>query len=94
LSETPAEKPDQGAALKAAYTEATRRLREQHKKEFDSLRTQVMTELGFPDWTPPLTAEEKAEQQMAELLAAHPSLIDKITGSGGGRRAAETPPGS
>jgi hypothetical protein len=85
-----AETTPRQAALKEVYVEATKALRENHRDEFNSLRVEGMKARGF-DWAPALTEEEKAEQQVAELLTKFPHLADQIAGGGQGKRASETP---
>lgn len=63
--------------LRKAYGAATTRLREQYRTEFDALYSQEAEALGV-EYTPRLTAEQKAEQQMQALLAEFPHLAEKV----------------
>lgn len=71
------------------YTEATRRLREAHRQEFQEILTKVWAEDGL-EYQPRLTAEEraeieadlrrqKAEDKMKKLLAEFPDLAVTVS---------------
>lgn len=64
-------------ALNKAYSAASARLREEHRKQFDALYVEEAAKLGV-EYKPKPTEEEKAEQQLRELLAQHPNLRSKI----------------
>lgn len=63
--------------LRQAYGTANTRLREAHRSEFDELYSLAAEELGVT-YTPRLTAEQKAEQELKDLLEKHPHLADKV----------------
>jgi len=69
---------ERGSLLRKAYGAATTRLREQYRSEFDALYSQEAQALGV-DYQPKPTPEQKAEQDLAELLAKFPHLRDKVT---------------
>lgn len=68
---------DRANRLRKAYTNATTRLRESRREEFDALYAEEAQKLGV-DYTPRPTAEQKAEQEFDALLAAYPHLANKI----------------
>jgi hypothetical protein len=77
--------PAQGAGgaertklLNAAYAAANKRLREENLDRFRELQVEEARNRGI-DYTPKPTAEEKAEQQLADLLAANPALRQRVT---------------
>lgn len=70
---------ERGKLLRKAYGNATTELRENYKSEFQDLYTKHARALGV-DYTPRPSAEEKAEQELQALLAAHPHLREKIAG--------------
>jgi hypothetical protein len=61
------------ALLKEAYQAATRRLRDEQRAEFNRIYAEEASTRGV-EWKPKPTAEEKAAQQMADLLAKFPHL--------------------
>lgn len=63
--------------LRASYTETTKWLRSKHQDEFNRQRQAWLRENGV-DWTPPLSEDQKAEAELASLLAKHPELADKV----------------
>lgn len=63
-------------AITKGYTEATKLLREAHLEEFNTLRVQTTKALGF-DWTPPLTAKDKAKAELDKILAEFPDLLEQ-----------------
>jgi len=69
---------ERAGLLRKAYGAATTRLREQYRSEFDALYSQEAEALGV-DYKPRPTPEQKAEQDLAELLAKFPHLRDKVT---------------
>lgn len=75
---TPTGNEDRDTKIRKAYASATKRLREAHLPEFRTLQQEEAKALGV-DWTPKPTKEEKAEAQLAELLAANPNLKQRIT---------------
>jgi len=64
------------ALLRQAYGAATTRLRESHREEFDRLYAAEATQRGV-EYTPRLTAEQKAEQEFQRLLEQYPHLAEK-----------------
>lgn len=82
-TETPAEGQTQEVsrdeAIRRSYTEATNLLREEYKDRFNELRAERAAALGH-QWSPPLTGEAKAEDDLRKLIEAHPHLRDKILG--------------
>jgi hypothetical protein len=74
---TEEQKKERSNALRKAYSNATTRLREAHRTEFDELYSAEAEALGV-DFTPKPSAEQKAEQQMEKLLHQYPHLREKI----------------
>lgn len=70
-----------------AYTQATARLRENRRAEFDNYLAEESEKLGV-EYKRRLTPEEKARRQMAELLQQYPGLADEVSENG---QAAQTP---
>lgn len=68
---------DRQAAHRKAYGAAQKRLREAHRSEFNKFMAEESKALGF-EWKPKPTDEEKAAEQLAALLAAHPSLREQM----------------
>jgi len=72
---------EQGASadnlLRKTYDVATQRLREQYPEEFRKLRQEAAEELGV-EWTPRLTAEQRAERDFDSLLEEFPHLADRV----------------
>ena len=60
-----------------AYNAAERKLREKYRGEFIELVKAEALKLGVV-YEPRKTESEKAEAKLAELLAAHPELRDKV----------------
>ena len=76
--ETPAEStPSRDDLLRASYQTATKRLREEFASRFNEIRVEEAKALGI-EWTPPKSAEQKAEEEMARLVEKFPHLADKI----------------
>lgn len=65
-------------ALDKAKYSADRAIIAEHKSDWNTLVQNAMADAGF-EWTPPLTAEQKAEADLEALLAAHPGLASKFT---------------
>lgn len=63
-----------------AYSAATTRLRKENPTLWNEVLADEYRKAGI-EWKPRLTEEEKAKQQIAELLAAHPSLLSEFTES-------------
>lgn len=68
---------ERSKALRKAYGNATTRLREEHRDEFDRIYTEEARALGV-DYQPKPTAEQKAEAELQVLLQQYPHLRDKI----------------
>lgn len=60
-------------ALNEATRAADKRLREAHPDEWAKYKFEETKARGL-DWTPRLTEEQKAEKQIADLLAKFPHL--------------------
>lgn len=79
-SSTPApEAKTESALRREAVAAAEKRLREAHREEFDGFVQQEAANRGVT-YQRRLTDEEKAEQKLNELLAAHPGLAAKVSG--------------
>lgn len=74
------DKTERQSALRSAYGSATRVLRENHRDEFDGLYQREAKALGV-EYTPRLSAEQRALQQIEALLAEHPSLRTQFSDS-------------
>lgn len=72
-----ADTSERAKALRKAYGNATTRLREQYRTEFDSLYAQEAQALGV-DYTPRLTPEQKAMEELKDLLNRFPHLRERI----------------
>lgn len=75
MSET--EQAERDKALKRAYQAATSRLRTEHREDFHRLYAEEATKRGV-EWTPPKTAEEKAADELRELLSRFPHLAEQV----------------
>ncbi len=75
--ETPDPKAARQAALNAAYAEASNTLRSNHQDEFNALYKAAAAARG-ETWNPRLTKKQKAEQELARLLAEFPDLKDNL----------------
>lgn len=69
--------PDRDKALKQAYSAATSFLRKQHQEEFNEAYKKEAAARGFEVALRP-SAEEKAREQVRQLLAANPSVKDEL----------------
>lgn len=65
------------AALQSSYAKATAWLIAEYKEEFDTYRAALLKAEGF-EWNPPLTAEQKDEAALREILARNPKLADQV----------------
>lgn len=72
------DKTERSSALRKAYGNATTRLREEHRAEFDALYSQEAEALGV-DYTPKPTPEQKAAAEIDDLLERFPTLRDRFT---------------
>ena len=68
---------DRDAVLRETYVIATRRLRKAHLAEFNNYRVEEAKKRGI-EWSPPLTADEKAREELDRLLAEHPTLLEDL----------------
>ena len=68
---------DRNALLKQAYSISTSRLREENRAEFDRLYIEEAAKLGVT-YTPKPTPEQKAKQELEDLLAKFPHLRDSL----------------
>ena len=77
-STTPAvEEQSDAAKRRNAVNAAMIRLRDNHRDEFIALATEEAEKVGVT-YTPKKTAEEKAAEQMAALLAEFPHLREQV----------------
>lgn len=60
-----------------AYSEATTKLREAHRDEFNGYVQEAMAKRGIT-WTPRLTDEQKAMLTIRELLEQYPALREEL----------------
>lgn len=65
------------ALIRKAYTTATSRLRDHRRDEFNEFMTEETKRLGI-DWSPRLSAEEKAWKDVKAILSEHPDLAGKV----------------
>lgn len=65
------------ANLNKASGKASARLKANHLDEWNTLMALEAKALG-EDWAPRLSPEQKAEQDLRELLESNPSLRDKL----------------
>jgi len=72
---TPSE--DRKTALRQAYGEATTKLREAHRDEFNDLYAAAAKKHGV-DWSPRPTEEQQAEALFDDLLTRFPALRDRV----------------
>jgi len=77
---TPTEQKSKDTLQREAYSAATKRVRESHRDEFNTFMVEEMKARGL-DWAPKPTAEEKAEAELQRILAEHPGLAAKVTGT-------------
>jgi hypothetical protein len=63
---------------RAAYSAATTKLRDAYRDQFNELLKQEMAARGI-EWAPRPTDAQKAEREVAELLAKFPELKVKFT---------------
>lgn len=67
-------------ALRKAYGQATKALREAHQDEFNGLYKAKAKALGF-EWTPRPSAEQKAVEELDTILATFPHLKERLAGA-------------
>lgn len=65
------------SALRQAYGQATKELRDLHRDEFNRLYARAARELG-QEWSPRPSEEEQAEALFDDLLARYPSLRERV----------------
>lgn len=63
--------------LTKAYGIATARLRSENKETFDRYYSEAAKDLGV-EYTPRLTPEQKAKQEIADLLTKYPNLAAEL----------------
>jgi hypothetical protein len=68
---------DSKVLTRKAYSQATSRLREAHRDEFNQYMAEEATKLGF-EWSPRLSPQEKALKDVQAILAEHPDLADRV----------------
>lgn len=76
--DTPAEMTaeERDKRLQKAYTAATQELRTKYRDEFNDLYSKHAAEHGV-EWSPRLTAEQRAEQEFDRLLEQFPHLRNR-----------------
>lgn len=74
------EKDKRENALRKAYTQATTDLRTKHQSEFNELMKLHAKAAGY-DWEPKKTAEDRAREQVAEILEKFPKLAEELAGT-------------
>lgn len=65
-------------ALRTAYGQATKRLREAHREEFNTLYSEAAKENGV-EWSPRPTEEQQAEALFDDLLVKYPQLRERVS---------------
>jgi len=83
------EEQDRDATIRKAYSAAAKELRERHRDEFNALQQKHAKEMGV-EWSPRLTPEDRAAQQMESLFAEFPGLRERML-SGNGEAPVEEP---
>jgi hypothetical protein len=76
-AETPVAKPSRGAILNKASGIASARLKDAHIDEWNGYMAEEAKALG-EQWSPRLSAEQRAEVELKALLDAHPNLKDRL----------------
>jgi len=71
-----ADETDNKTLIRKAYGAATTRLRDNHRAEFNDLMKKEAENLGV-EWSPRPSADERAEQELLDLLAKNPALAAK-----------------
>jgi hypothetical protein len=71
------DKAERERLLSQAYNVASQTLREENRDRFNELYASEAASRGV-EWTPRLSPEEKAAQQMEQLLLEFPSLRDRF----------------
>lgn len=72
------DKESRSTLLRKAYGEATQKLREAHRDEFDTLYEQSAKRLGVTDYKRKPTPEEKAKEEVERLLTQFPGLRENL----------------
>lgn len=65
--------------MSAARSAAITRLREAHQQEFNSYLVDETKARGL-DWSPRKTPEERAAEEMADLIKRFPHLAEQVPG--------------
>lgn len=66
------------AALRQAYGQATKELRDTYRDQFNELYAKAAAALGV-DWSPRPSEEEQAALQFEDLLTRYPHLRDRVS---------------
>jgi hypothetical protein len=66
------------STLAKAQRNADKALRQAHADEWNEHMRAAAAAEGISDWTPPVSAEQKAKAKIEALLAEHPGLADQI----------------
>ena len=82
-----AKNPERAKALQDSYAATTAWLIEKHRPEFDEHRAVLLKAAGH-DWSPKLTAEQKDEAALSELLTRNPHLLDRVLAQASAAQAA------
>jgi hypothetical protein len=69
---------DDKALKREAYGAATSKLRDKYRDEFNELMAEEARARSI-EWSPRLSEVEKAERQIADLLALHPELAARFS---------------
>lgn len=72
--ETKALPPDEAGRRRLAYSAAEKALREEHRAEFEKIYEYQCRQFGVP-YKRKLTAAEKEEKQLREILERRPDLM-------------------
>jgi hypothetical protein len=78
MAETTTAQTDRDKALTKAYSTATTQLRDKHRDEFNDLYSKAAADLGV-EWRPRPNPEQKAKEQIEELLTQFPHLRDEFS---------------
>lgn len=69
---------DRKAALRQAYGQATKELRDTYRETFNEMYAKAAAALGV-QWSPRPSDEEQAAMQFDELLTRYPHLRDRVS---------------
>lgn len=76
MTDTPAEK-DTTKELRAAYSEATTQLREQHREDFNKLYAAAAQKRGV-HWSPRPSKTDKDRAELLRILKENPELAEEV----------------